>query len=243
VTVTTEDAEKAAAKARRDVDQAEADILTGKRSVTADALHKLTDRWRHADLTATAARRQAEQDGHEARLEGLEAIGAEVDRLAASPQPEGLADALRDIADACARVRSVANAHDADVADLVAAATALRVEPAAPAGPRKTSSFVALKGRDSISHKAVTVSPVGARIGAAIGHAVSGDLDRALAEVWAVTVISESKRPLHLLRNQSGTLFPYGSELNSGMLSQIRSGALTELSAHDIDLYMRGELG
>lgn len=65
--------------------EAEADLLSGKRSVSADVLHKLRDGWRHADLTAQHTRQAAEEERREAWLTGLAAIGAEVDKLA---QPE-----------------------------------------------------------------------------------------------------------------------------------------------------------
>jgi hypothetical protein len=242
MTASVEDAHKTETDARRSVDQAEDDILAGKRSVTAAALHKITDAARHAALSAEAARQRAEQDRANARLEGLEAVAAEVVNLAASEYPPGLAEAFADIADACARAQSIASAHDADIAELTAAAKRLGAEHAAPGGPRKTSAFLALTG-NGITLKDKTVSPVGGRIGAAITHAIRGDAERAAAEVRTVRETVPAKRPGHVLRQVSnGLLFPVHGDLNQFQLAKLRKGEMTELSAAEIDLWMKGEL-
>jgi hypothetical protein len=55
-------------------------------------------------------------------------------------------------------------------------------------------------------------------------------------------------RPDYLLRNErSGNLIPIYGPLNEGMRAQLkrvnpRGGELAELSDHDADLFMRGEL-
>jgi hypothetical protein len=248
MTTATQDALASAADARTAVDQAEADLVSGKRSISADALHKLRARWRHADLTAERTRRAAEQERREARLTGLAAIGAEVDKLAQPEHTERLAEALRDVAAAVAKFRNLAAAHDADVADLVAAATDLKAEPEAPSGPRGTSSYIAVKGT-AIIHRRTTITALGSRVHAAVGHAVSGDIDRAIAEVRAATTVPEPRRPDYLLRNvRSGMIVPIHGPLNDGMAAQLKrnnplSGTLEELSAHDVDRWMRGEFG
>lgn len=247
MTTGVQDAQAGVAAAKSAVDQAEADLLSGERSISADVLHKLRDGWRHADLTAQRTRQAAEEERREARLTGLAAIGAEVDKLAQPEHAEQLAEALRDVAAACARFRALADAHDADVADLVAAAADLKAEPKAPAGPRETSSYVAVNG-DTVTHKRITVRPLGGRVQAALGHAVSGDIDRAAAEVRAVATAPEARRPDHLLRNvRSQMLVPIYGTLNDGMQAQLktnnpRSGDLVELSEYDVDRYMTGEL-
>lgn len=247
MTTTTEDAQARAADAEREVVQAEADLASGKRSISNVVLHKLRDTWRHADLSAQGVRQKAEQERREARLSGLAAIGDQVDELARAEHAERLADALRAAAVAYNQVRVLAAAHDADVAALVAAATEFRAEPAAPEGPRGTSAYIAVKGA-AIAHGRVTVSPLGDRIRTALGYAVNGDIDRAVAEVRSVTAAPEPRRPDHLLRNaRSGMLVPIFGELNEGMRAQLRStnprsGDVDELSDHDIDLYMKGEL-
>ena len=242
MTTSVEDAAAVAAAAKGDVERAEAGLASGSRTITATALQNLRDKWRHADLAAKGARARADQDRRDARLRGLTAIGSEVDKLATGDQTEALAGALRVVAMACARVRDIAGAHDAAVAELVAAAEDLGAEPMAPAGPRGTSGYVAVKGA-TIIHKRTTVSPVGSRINAALGHAMSGDPDRAVAEVGAATQLPEPKRPDYLLRGSGGMLIPHYGPLNSGMEAQIRTGAVTQLSGHDVDAYMRGELG
>lgn len=247
MTTSVQEAQANAAAARDAVGEAEADLVSGKRSISSEVLHKLTDSWRHADLTAQGARQKAEQERREARLNGLAAIGAQVDELARAEHAERLADALRTAAAACNQVLALAAAHDADVAALVATATDFRAEPAAPAGPRGTSAYVAVKGA-TITHGRTTVSPLGNRIRAALGYAVSGDVDRAVAEVQSVTAAPEPKRPDHLLRNlRSGMLVAITGELNDGMKAQLkttnpRSGELVELDEHDVEKYMRGEL-
>jgi hypothetical protein len=247
MTTDVQDAQADAEAAKNAVDDAEANLVSGKRSVTADALHKLTDRWRHADLTAQRARLAAEEERRDARLKGLEVIGAEVDKLAQPEHTEQLAEAVRDIAVACARFNAVAGAHDADLADLIAAATDLRAEPAAPGGPRGTSSFIAVKG-GTITHRRVVITPLAGHAQAALAHATRGDINRAVAEVRAATTAPEPKRPDHLLRNiRSGNIVTIYGELNDGMRAQLRasnprSGEIEELSDHDIDLYMKGEL-
>ena len=158
--------------------------------------------------SAEAARQKAEQERREARLSGLAAIGA---RSTSSPGPSTLNSSQTPCARPLSRAtRSgcLAAAHDADVAALVAAATDFRAEPAAPAGPRGTSAYIAVKGA-AIMHGRVTVSPIGDRIRAALEHAMSGDIGRAIAKVRSVTATPEPRRPDHLLRNaRSGMLVP-----------------------------------
>jgi hypothetical protein len=242
MTSSVRDAREAATDARSAVDQAESDILAGKRSVTAAALHKITDAARHASLSAQAARQQADQDRAKARREGLEAVGAEVDKLAADDYPPGLADAFADIADACSRARAIAAAYDADVAELTAAAKRLDAERPAPEGPRRTSAYVALTGT-GIIRRSRAVSPVGNRISTAVTHAVAGNAERALAEVRTVRETAPAKRPDHILRQGSnGLLFTVHGDLTQLHLNKLRNGQMTELSAAEVDLWMKGEL-
>jgi hypothetical protein len=229
------------AAAKDAVDQAEADLLSGTRSVSADLLHRLRDGWRHADLTAQRSRLAAEEERRSARLKGLEGIGEQVDKLAQPEYADQLTEALRDVAAACGRFWSLVSAHDADVAELVAAATDLAVEPVAPGGPRGTSSYVAVN-RAAITHKTITVSPVGPRAYTALQHAMSGDVGRAAAEVQVAARAPERKRPGHVLRNRSGSLFPMDGPLNDGIRTQLRTGELVELPDYDVDRYMTGEL-
>jgi hypothetical protein len=247
MTTGVQDPQAAVAAAKTAVDQAEADLVSGKRSISATALNKLRDGWRHADLTAQCTRVAAEEQRRSARLEGLEAIGAEVDKLAQPEHTGPLNQALRDVTAACARFRALAEDHDADVADLIAAAADLRTETAAPAGPRETSAYVALEG-DSIAHRRTTVRPLGSRVQAALGHALGGDIDRAVAEVRTAVTAPEAKRPDHLLRNaRSGNLLAITGSQSDVMKGQLktnnpRSGDLIELDELDVDRYMKGEL-
>jgi hypothetical protein len=96
----------------------------------------------------------------------------------------------------------------------------------------------------------LTERPLGARVGAALGHALSGDIGRAAAEVHAAATAPEPRRPDHLLRNvRSQMLVPVYGALNDGMRAQLktsnlRSGDLGELRPDtDVDRYMKGDLG
>lgn len=235
-------AEADAEAAKIDVDRAEQEIVSGSKRITAAGLHKLRDAWRHADLTAQGARRKAEQDRIAARLDGLERIGVEVDRLGTTNETAAMSDALRDIATACARFRGLAAAHDETVAELVAAATDLGAEPEAPGGPRPTSAHVAVN-RDTITHRRTKVSPVG-DCADALSKAMQGDVDAALAGIRTAIQVREPKRPDYLLRGANGMLITIIGDLTPAMAAQIRdpNSGTQALSDHEIDLYMDGEL-
>ncbi len=235
-------AEADATAARGEVDRAEQEIASGSKRVTAGALHRVRDAWRHADLTAQATRKQAEMDRRAVRMTGLEKIGAEVDKLAASDETAEMTAALRDVAAACARFRDLAAAHDEAVAELVAAAQDLGAEPAAPGGPRATSAHVAV-ARDSVVHRRTKVSPLGGAM-TALAKAMEGDVDAALAELKVAMPQPEPKRPSYLLRGENGQLIALTGELDPFMAARIRDpkSGLTKLSEHEIDLYLAGTL-
>jgi hypothetical protein len=248
MTTSVKDAGAAAATAKRDVDDAEAELASGSQSVTASALHKLRDAWRHADLTAKGAQTRAEQDRAADRLKGLEMIGAEVDKVAASDTAAALEGALRDVAAACTQVRELAGTHDKSVSELVAAATDLQAEPPAPGGPRATSARIAVRkdraNGDSVLHGRTLVSPVGTKIQAAIAYVVEGDADRAVAHARPATELPDPDRPRYLLRDvRSRNVIAMTSEPDAAMYSRIRSGDVELLSGYDIDRYMEGEIG
>ncbi|WP_269858745.1 hypothetical protein [Streptomyces sp. RPT161] len=231
----------AARQARREVDQAEARIAGGERGVTAEALHKLRDKWRHATLSAQGAAARAEQEAKQARLDGLTQIGVEVDRLVADDTTGAIQGALRDAAKAIARVRGLAGAHDARVGDLIAAAADLDVEPLAPGGPRRTSAHVAVD-RESIVHKDQRVMPVRRQVEMALGLVLGGDVEAGVAEVRPVVPLRVQERPDHLLRGRGGLLVPVHGHINTHQMAQLRSGDLVELGQRDIDRWMSGEL-
>jgi hypothetical protein len=225
------------------VTSAEAAIAAGKGGVDVAGLHKLRDRWRHADLTAQGARSRAEQARKEARLDGLAEIGAQVDELAGQGRAERLAGAVQDVATAFAALRDLATAHDADVAALVAAATDLGAEPEAPGGPRPTSANVAVRGA-AITHGRITVQPVGQRIERALSCVANGDTGRAVAELQAAVIVKQPRRrPDHLFRSSSGALLTFDDPLPDGIRTQIgERGGLQELSPLDVDRYLAGEI-
>jgi len=131
-----------------------------------------------------------------------------------------MADALRDIATACARFRGLAAAHDEAVADLAAAATDFGAEPEAPGGPRPTSAYVAVD-RGTITHRRTKVSPVG-DCANALSKAMQGEVDAALAEIRTAIQVREPKRPDYLLRGPNGQLIAITGDLNPAMAAQIR---------------------
>lgn len=221
------------------VAKAEADIVAGK-GVSALDLHKITDTFRHARLTAEGKQRTAAEERAAARLASLEEIGAAIDRLAGPEHSGRIERAMLDISAACDALRALAAAHDRDVAALIAAAKQLEAEPEAPAGPRSTSAHVAVKDK-TIVHKAVRLAPVGHRVDIALGHALHGDPGRAAAEVRAVTITPGRRRPEHLFRSKNGMIHSIDN-LNEGLRAQVQSGELVELTAYDIDLWMAGEL-
>jgi hypothetical protein len=83
------EAEQQAAEAAEAVSLAEARLARTGRGVTATALHKLRDAWRHADLAAAGARERAERERQAARMAGLEEIGQQVDGHASASLTAG----------------------------------------------------------------------------------------------------------------------------------------------------------
>lgn len=241
MTTSVNQADEDAAAARADVARAENDLASGHSRVTASKLHALRDRWRHADLTAQGARQRAEQDRAAARLAGLEQIGEEVDNLVTSDETAALTEVLREAAAACTRFRDLAAAHDAAVMELVAAATDLKAEPAAPNGPRATSAHVTVSGQ-SIIHKRTRVSMLG-DCAALLAKAVEGDLDAAIAAIRVVALVHQPKRPDYLIRGRNGIVQPLTGPLGDAMAEQVRLGNVTMLPDTDIDRYMEGTLG
>lgn len=235
------DAAGAAEQAQTEVTRAEARVAGGDRGVTAEALHRLRDKFRHATLAAQGAQARAEQDRQQARTEGLAHIGAEVDKVAAADPAAALETALRDVVAAVARVWQLAGERDAVVAQLVDAARDLDVEPVAPGGARGSSAHVGVQGK-GIVYKAVKLMPVREKVPGALGHALGGDVTRAVAELKPVTAATVLDRPDHLLRGRNGLLQPMWGPLNHALAAQVHSGDAALLSEHDIDLYMGGEL-
>jgi len=241
-TLTVEEAETEVAGARREVERAESELAVGGKGVTASALHTLRDKWRHATLSAEGARQKAERDRQAVRLKGLEYIGAETNKLAAGQGLDGLGQALADVAAAAERARALAAVHDAAVADLIAAAADLGAEPMAPGGPRSTSAGVAVQG-GAIVHNRTRIGPIGAQVAGALGHAVAGDVDGALAKLAAVTQLPEPRRPDHIVVGRGGLFVPVTGPLSPMQEGQVRSGDLRLLDETDVDRYMAGELG
>jgi hypothetical protein len=236
--MTVSDAEVGAARAK--VDETESALAGGLRNVSAEALHKARDAWRHATLRAEGEKAKAERDQVAARLKGLEEIGTQTDQLADGPGLRELAEALDAVSAACRRVIDLAAGHDAGVAALVAAAIDLGAEPVAPGGPRKTSAHVAVNG-NAIIHGQTVVRPVEGRVLAALGSAQASSPD-AFAKLDAVGTLPEPQRPDQLLRGRNGLVLTVYGEPSVQMYRQIQSGDLEVLPASAIDAYLDGAL-
>ena len=222
------------------VDAAEAQLASGARGVSAVALSKLRDRFRHADLTARGAHERAEQERQAARLSGLGEIGDQVDSLAASSSAE-MAGALRTLAAAAGQVRALAAGWDGAVAELVAAARDLGAEPPAPSGPRKSSGFITVRDR-AVVHKRTEVRPVAPHLDQAIAAAVSGDAEQAITLAAMVTGLPEPRRADNYFRATGGQIISYDNPLPGGIAIQVTSGELVPLSEVEVAQYLEGTL-
>jgi hypothetical protein len=239
------EAERAAAVAGAEVQAAEAQIASGaRRTVSAGALNKLRDTWRHAELAREGARARAEREHKEARLSALAEVGAQADELAASlatELPRVVAAAVAGLA----ALHQLEGEYDATLAGLMSAAAELGAEPPAPSGsPRESSPYVALtSGRDALMHKNLELRPIGPAIGKAIACAIEGDAEGALAAVSPVTV-RKPQRLDHYFRTTGGQILGMSDPLHPGIVIQVKAGELTPLEDPDeVDRYLRGELG
>jgi hypothetical protein len=245
MTTSAAEAEASAAAAKADVDRAEAQLASGTKNVSASALHKLRDAWRHADLSARGARERAERDLQAARLAGLEEIGRQVDAQAEGGMPGDLAEALQAITDACAKARSIALTWDASITALIEAARDLNAEEMAPGGPRETSAHVAVTGHPGakmITHQRTQLTPLSGQVPQAIECAVLGRPYDGLALMNGVSMLPEPERPDYLLRGRGGMLITVFGEPNPQLQNQMRSGDLEVLPKSAVDAYMAGEL-
>jgi hypothetical protein len=240
-TGSVKEADDELAQARAQVNQAEAKLASGTGNVSASVLHRVRDAWRHADLSARGAHERAERERRQARLDGLAKIGTEADKLASGVALAGIGEALRDVAEASARVRRLASAHDGAVAELITAAQEFGAEPEAPGGPRSTSAFVAIRS-GALVHQATAVRPVSEHAQGALALAVAGDIARADAAVSPAIRLRPARRPDYLLRGPNGMLLPFYDALTPVMEAQVRSGDCQRLDEQDIDQYMAGEL-
>jgi hypothetical protein len=240
-TLDVDAADRDAADASAAVDTAEQDLASGGQSVTVSGLHKLRDRFRHAELTARGAHERAERERAAARTAGLEEIGRQVDALAEETGSQ-LAEALQEVGDAVAKVRQIVTVHDASVADLIAAGRDLRAETRAPAGPRASSAYIAVAA-DSISHKLTTLHQVGGRLATVLKLAADGKPTEAVDKAHLVTQIAAPHRAAWYLRGPEGQIFTYSRQkLPDGWLGQLARGEMQRLNDREIDLYLRGEL-
>jgi hypothetical protein len=233
-------AEQDHAAAAAAVETAEAQIAAGGRGISFEKLHNLRDRARHATLTAQGARERTERDRVAARLAALEALGEQADSLAAS-DGGGIPEALQEVADAVARVRALAGEWDANVGALTTAARELGAEAAAPAGPRKTSAFVAVTG-DGLTYKRTQLRPIAGKIEQILAHAVAGDVISAVAAARMVTEQPAPHRAEHYFGGSNGLIVVQDGVLNPGMEAQLRAGNLTPLTESEIQKYLAGEL-
>jgi hypothetical protein len=232
-------AEREAEEARAAVADAEQGIKTGRRKVSPSRLVEIVTRARHSELAAQEARGRAEREREGARRQALKALGAEI-ASAAAGAGVGIPEALADVADAAARVRGLASAHDTRVADLVDAAQALGARGVAPGGPREADERVALSG-GGVVHATTAVIPLGKSLEEAISHAVAGDLLYAQAVVRPVKTMPVPRRADHYFRGRGGQLVPVFGDLNEHQRAQVRNGDLTPLTESQIVVYLAGD--
>ena len=235
-----ETAEREADNARAAVKDAEQAIRTGRRKISPGKLVDLVTKARHADLTAQAAHRAAEQERNDARVAALLELGKQVDAAAAGAGAD-VAEALAEAAAACARVRALAGEHDHVVAELAGAARALGARRPVPGGVRRGDQGIAVSG-GTVRHAETVLVPVGPQLEAAIGHAVQGDVVSAQAAIQAVQTATTPKRADGYLRGRGGMIVPVDGPLNEHQVSQIRSGDLVELNESQTLAYLDGEL-
>jgi hypothetical protein len=233
-------ADREAAEAHADVQAAEAGIAAGRRKISPGKLVDLVTKARHADLTAQAAHRAAEQGRVQARATALTELGKQVDAAAAGAGTD-IAEALGEAAAACARVRTLAAEHDARVAELADAALALGARGPVPGGVRRGDQGIAVTGTGGVRHDETVLVPVAPQLEAAIAHAVLGDVVSAQAAIRAVQKAATPKRADHYLRGRGGMVVTVDGPPNEHQAAQIRTGQLVELNETEILAYLDGE--
>jgi hypothetical protein len=235
-------AEREADEARQAASAAENDLASGRRPVGFDALHKLRDRMRHADLAASGARAKAEQQRQEARAAALGELGKRIDALAATAGAD-IAAALRDLAEAAGRARAGAAAWDAQVAALAATARDLGAAEPAPGGPRPADGGIAVSHDGRVWHRLTLLQPVSDQAGTALAHALAGDAVSAIAAVKAAVSTQAPARQDHYLRStRGGAIHVFADPLPPGIAAQAASGELVPLSESEILAYLQGDL-
>lgn len=240
-TIDVDRADQHAADAAAAVEAVEEELASGAQKVTASGLHKLRDKFRHAELTARGAHERAERERAAARIAGLEEIGRQVDALADETGSQ-LSEALQEVADAVAKVRGIVAGHDTAIADLIAAARDLHAEGRAPGGPRATSAYIAVAA-DAITHKLTTVHRVGGKLAAVLALTLDGKPAEAADKAQLVTRVAAPQRAAHYLRRPDGQVFTYGhKKLPDGWAGQLARGEMERLTDREIELYLRGEL-
>jgi hypothetical protein len=250
---TVADAEREAEDARAAVADAEQDIKTGKRKVTASRLVAILGRRQHAELAAQEARERAERDREDARRQALKELGAEIDAAAADAGTD-IADALGEVTAASARARARAAAWDARVAELIAAAQALGARGTVPGGIRRADEGVAV-AKETVRHESTVLVSAGPQLGSALSYAIAGDLVSARAAVRLTQTVPLPQRSSRYFRGAGGQIIPdtgmvdrETGEIGENWLRQIsgdpRTGTpptLVELSESQVLQYLDGE--
>jgi hypothetical protein len=239
MTTDTATAQREADQAHADVRSAEADIVGGRRRIGPGKLVDLVTRARHADLTAQAAHQAAERARSDARKTALIELGKQIDAAAAGAGAD-IAEALVDVAGACAKVRALAAAHDATVSDLMAAALGIGAHGPVPGGVRRADEGIAV-GDGAVRHGTIVLQPVGPQLGPAIAHAIAGDVISAQAAIRATLTAAVPQRADRYFRGRGGMLLPIFGDLSPIQMAQVGNGDLVELSESEILRYLDGE--
>jgi len=239
----TAEVDRAADDAAAVLRDSEADLATGRRTVSADALHRHLDNYRHAQLAAEGAKAKAERAAATARITALGEVGRQVDDLAAADVVDELRDVLQVISDGCARARSITQDWDDSVRKLISTAAGLGVGEPPPGGPAKASGFLAVRtsqGSQFITHHRVRLTLVGTDLSRAIDRAVLGRPHDGLLLINGVTELPEPQRPRYVVRGRGGVFTPL-EELTEAQWAQVKTGDLQLLEPDEVEAWLRGE--
>jgi hypothetical protein len=229
------EAYRAAAEAQREAELAERAAVHDLAEPDAAAVITAREKSRIAGLRADAARtRQAETDAAE-RLASLEALGADIDEVAAAAAGEGtdqLAGLLVTVAEAAETVRTAARQHNVQVAALAARATDLRTEQTDQDGPRPSSGYVSHIQRGQIRHRGTEVRSVPAtEVARAIEAAADGDMATAAALVTTVREHQPRKMNHTYMIITSGELIHSHGDPGGELLDRLIDGQISEIEA------------
>ena len=232
-------AEAEAAEAAQRAAQLEVEAL-GDPGVDHGAVVAAKEASRFARMRAALVARRAERARQAGRLLALEAVGADLDDVAAGSAPDVTAAATA-LAEASRLLRRTCQAHDAAVQSLITRAETLGAEDPTPDGqPRASSAHLMISpDRKEIRHGATAVRLIGDHAQAAVAKASEGDVDGAVAVVAAVHQQADPVRAQAYFKRSDGMVFA-GDD--SQFEYQLNRGELVRLTDKQTALYLEGKL-